>query len=89
MGQPLFFAVYRMRLLVILNFDVECGSEERTHPRKRGGEGDVEQEVRKVRFFIIAEQLRADDALDLGVKRGKSSSGTAAPSRKRECRRPP
>ena len=46
--------------------------------------------MHEVRFFIVPEQLRGGDALDLGVKNEeRSSNGTAAPSRKRECRRPP
>lgn len=46
-------------------------SEKRANPREGGGEGDVEQKVRKMRFFVVPEQLRADDALDLGVKMRK------------------
>ena len=46
-------------------------SEKCAHPRKRGGEGDVEQKVHEVRFFVVPEQLRGGDALDLGVKMRK------------------
>ena len=62
------FAVHQIRLLMILHFYAECASEKRANPREGGGEGDVEQKVHEVRFFVVPEQLRGGDALDLGVK---------------------